>query len=486
MNRFNSILGMIAVIFCAVLAGCGGGSNQFGSQPQNNGNSTVVLAMTDTPPSNVSILSAKVTLTGATLSPGNVSLFSGSTTVELTRLQTDIAYITTASNIPAGNYTSVTLTFANPSLTIENDMAVAINGCSVGNVCSMAPTSTANLSTTVPLTSFTASSTAPAGLLVDVNLDRVLTALLGADFGAGTSVTSFIPGSNAAPPVGAPPVGAEDVVGRVQSVNAALGTFTLTNALGSYSLRATSASTFFQFPNSVSCTTQSASCLQNNQILSVDIGIQSDGSVYARNILFEDADSSDIEVEGMITSTNASAQQFNFVVLGTSSPFTGLAVGMPATVQYSTSTTPQTTFDVDFVHADNLQINASSFALSFTGPADLVPGQQVSIRRNSASGSILLADRVRLRSSRVTATVQSVGAPNIFLTNLPSLFFGHGGVLQILAQTSAIPPTIYFSISGSINASTNILGDQVSVRGPLFNTGGTNRTLIASKVVLQP
>ena len=111
--------------FCAwssvlALAGCGGG-NQFGSQTQNNGNSSVVLAMTDTPPSNVTILSAEVTLTGATLAPGNVSLFSGSTTVELTRLQTDIAYIATAANIPAGNYTSVTLTFANPSLTIEND-----------------------------------------------------------------------------------------------------------------------------------------------------------------------------------------------------------------------------------------------------------------------------------------------------------------------------------------------------------------------------
>src|SRR5665213_4048904 len=105
MNRFRSILGTVAVVFCAALAGCGG-SNQFGSQPQNNGNSTVVLAMTDTPPSNASILSAKVTLTGATLSPGNVSLFSGSTTVELTRLQTDIAYITTSTNIPAGNYTS--------------------------------------------------------------------------------------------------------------------------------------------------------------------------------------------------------------------------------------------------------------------------------------------------------------------------------------------------------------------------------------------
>ena len=77
--------------------------------------------MTDTAPSLVSILSAQVTLTGTTLAPGNVSIFSGSATVDLMRLQTDVAYLATAANIPAGNYTAVTLTFANPSLTIEND-----------------------------------------------------------------------------------------------------------------------------------------------------------------------------------------------------------------------------------------------------------------------------------------------------------------------------------------------------------------------------
>jgi uncharacterized protein DUF4382 len=486
MNRIRSIFAIIAVCFCLALAGCGSGTNQFGSQPQNNGNSSVVLVMTDAPPSNASILSAKVTLTGATLSPGNVPLFSGSATVDLTRLQTDIAYIATATNIPAGNYTSVTLTFANPSLTIENDTGNTIGTCTNANICTMAPTTTANLSTNVPLSNFTIAASSVTGLLIDENMETLLSATLGADFSAGTTVTSFLPGSIAPPPVGAPPVGAEDVVGHVQNLNPANNTFTLTNALASYSLKVTSASTFFQFPNSASCLalTPSFACLQNNQILSVDIGIQSDGSIYARNILFEDADSSDIEVEGVVTSTNLASQQFNFVVLNTSSSVAGLAIGMPATVQYSTS--PQTPFDVDFIHADNLQITTSSFALVFTGPADLVPGQEVSIRRNSSSGSILLADRVRLRSSRVTATVQSVGSPNIILTNLPSLFFGHGGVTQIIAQTSAIPPTIYYSISVPVNASTNIVNLLVSVRGPMFNTGGTNRTLIASKVVLQP
>src|SRR5882762_3746993 len=115
MFRIHTRFATVLVIFWAVFAGCRSGGS-FGSQGQGPGTAPVVLAMTDTPPTNVSILSAEVTLTGATLTPGNVSLFSGSTTVELTRLQTDIAYLATAASIPAGNFTAVTLTFANPML----------------------------------------------------------------------------------------------------------------------------------------------------------------------------------------------------------------------------------------------------------------------------------------------------------------------------------------------------------------------------------
>jgi hypothetical protein len=475
MRGSRSIWPICVLVVCLALAGCGG-INQFGSQTQNNGNSSVVLAMTDTPPSLVTILSAQVTLTGATLAPGNVSLFSGSTTVELTRLQTDIAYLATAANIPAANYTSVTLTFANPKLTIENDMTTAIAGCAGVSICAIVPAAT-SLSATIPLTSFAVASSSTAGLLIDVNLDSLLSATLGEDFSAVT-VTAFTPAGT-----GAPSVGAEDVVGHIGNVNASSNTFTLTNATASYTLKADNTSTFFQFPANV-CSTAGFGCLQNNQIASVDIAMQSNGSILARNILFEDGDSSDAEVEGIITGT--AAQQFSIVVLAVSGPGTGLNIGGAATVQYSTS--PQTPFDIDFLHADNFQVSTSSFTSQFTGPADLVVGQQVSIRRNSSSIGTITADRVRLRSSRITAVVQSVGSSIITIgknSSLPSLFFGHGGVTQIQAQTSVTPPTIYYEIGGSINASTDFTNAPVSVRGPLLNTGGTNRTLLATKVVLK-
>ena len=398
--------------------------------------------------------------------------------MELTRLQTDVAYLATAMNIPAGNYTGLTLAFANPSLTIENDSTSPIvsgtTSCIVGAICTIAPTATSNLSTTIPLTTFTIAPTSTTGLLIDVNLDNLLTATMGEDFSAGTTVTTFTPAG-----AGAPPVGAEDVVGHVGNLSVTGNTFTLTNATASYSLKVDSTSTFFQFPVTGSCSTPGFGCLQNNQILSVDIGIQSDGSILARNIVFEDADSSDIEVEGVITSTNAGSQQFNLVTVGVSSAGTGISIGEPVTVQYFL--TPQTPFDVDFIHADAASLTSTGFL--FAAPTDLVVGQQVSVRRNTAStGATIKADRVRLRSSRMTATAQSIGSGIITLSNLPSIFFGHGGITLIQAQTSL--PTIFFEIGHLINISNIGLSNLVSVRGPLFNVSG-GRTLVATKVVLK-
>jgi Domain of unknown function (DUF4382) len=473
MFRIQSIWPFSVLVFCLALAGCGI-NTQIGTQPGSTGNSSVVLAMTDVPPSLVSVVSAEVTLTGATLAPGNVSLFSGSAQVDLMRLQTDVAYIATAANIPPGNYTSITLTFANPSLTFENDTASTIAGCPVAKVCTITPSAT-TLSATVPLTGFTLASSSTAGLLIDVSADNLLNNSLGADFSAGTTVAAFTPAG-----FGAPPVGAEDVVGQVGNLNAANKTFTLSNASATYSLKADSSSNFFQFPVSGACPAEAFSCLQNNQIVSVDIGIQSDGSILARNVLFEDSDNTDAEIEGTITSTNAASQQFDIVIQTMSAAVPGLSIGQPITVQYFTS--PPTPFDLDFLHADSTPLNTASF--HFAAPTDLAPsGQQVSIRRNAAStASSIKADRVRLRSSRVTATVGSVGSPNIVLSNLPSSFFGHRGITSILVQTTS---ALLVENNKLITLSNIPVSGVVSVRGPLFDSGGITQNMVASKVVVK-
>jgi hypothetical protein len=430
--------------------------------------------MTDTPPANVTILSAQVTLTGATLNPGNVPLLSGATTLELTRLQTDVAYLGTTL-VKAGSYTSLTLTFANPSLTIENDTGSAIvsggTTCSVGSICQIPPTTIANLSTTITLPTFTVSKTAGAGLLVDVNLNAMLSASLGADFKNGTTVSTFTPGGFGAPVV------AEDVVGQVTLIDMTHNTFSLQNGVGVFSVAVNS---FTAFPNIPigTCPTSSISCVKIGQILSVDIGIGSDGAAFARTVLLEDADASDAEVEGIVTALNPPSQ-FTIVVLSETAAITGLTVGSSSTVHYTTGATGATPFDADFVQADGIPVPT---AFQFNTAAELMVGQQVQVRRNPNLSSLtsINADRVRLRSSRVTGTIPSPpGAPFFQLGSLSSLFrFSSPPVTQIQVQTS--PPTIFAGTAISFN--TLAINKSVSVRGPLFPTSG-NPTLVASKVV---
>lgn len=483
--RFIVLFMLIAALSGCKGRGLNGGGSGSGSTPTNTGSGApVVLALTDAPPANTSILSAEVTLTGAMLTPGNVSLLPTPQQVELTKLLTDIVYLTT-TNVNPGNYTSLVLTFANPSVTFENDgAAIAAGGgnpaCAAGAVCTFQPVA-ANLSTTLPLSSFTLTAGSATGLLVDVQLTNLLSTTLGVDFQAGTTVSQFTPaGSNA------PPVGAEDVLGQVTSVDTAASSFTLQNALTEYTLTANSATTYFQLPST--CTTASFACVQSGQILSVDIGIQSNGSVVARNVVFEDASATDTEVEGVITSINATAQTFNMVALDESATVSGLSIGQVATVHYST--VPLTPLDVDFAHADNSPLDTTCCLFSL--PTDLVTGQEVAIRRNpiTSSASSITADRVLLRSSRFSGTIQSIPAPFIDLGGasppFPSLFASYG-ITQIQAQTST--PTIYAGTSVSGIAVTNIsqlaVGNVAAVRGPLFNVSGA-RTLVTSKVVVEP
>ena len=449
---------------CSALAGCNF-RFQSNSQTLPSGDSPVVLAMTDTPPTNVTILSAQVTLTGATLNPGNISLLPSATTLELTRLQTDVAYLGTPL-VKAGSYTSLTLTFANPTLTFENDSSTTFPGavCS-GTICTLSPAVT-NLSTILTLPTITVSKTAGAGLLVDVSLNALFSASLGADFKNGTTVSTFTPAG-----AGAPLAGAEDVVGQVILIDMTHNTFSLQNAVGVFSLAVNSLTVFPNLPAGT-CPTSSLSCVKIGQILSVDIGIGSDGTAFARTVLLEDADAGDAEVEGIVTALNPGSSQFTIIPLSESAAIAGLTVGSSATVHYI-SATP---FDVDFVQAEGIQVPTTGYL--FGGAAELMLGQQVQVRRNpSSSGTSITADRVRLRSSRITGSIQPPGAPFIPLVGLPSIFSLHS-VAQIQVLTSF--QTIFAGTA--VNFSTLGVGKTLSVRGPLFPNAGTP-TVVVSKVL---
>jgi hypothetical protein len=331
-------------------------------------------------------------------------------------------------------------------------------------VCNIAPTTTTLTATAnFPSPGLTLTSNTPAGLLVDVNLNSVLTGSMGADFSSGVSVSQLVSGQS-----GGVFTPVEDVVGQVLTIDSVNNRFNLQTSTGTFVIQANSSTAFLNFPASV-CSSAGFACLKAGEILAVDLSLQADGTLLVKNIFFEDSDTSKAEVEGLIISVNKITQQFNMVALQQTPSVAGIAVGAVVTVNFSASTT----FDVD-----NLGPDTSAF--TFQNANDLLVGQEVQVRRlSTSSGTTINADRVRLESSRFTANIVSVAAPNFSVGGLPSLFGSTlPAITQIQAQTSA-----FTEFAGNVNKFSQLaISDTVSLRGQLF-AGGGSPALVLTKVI---
>jgi len=443
-------------------AGCGhtdvGGFS--GGAPPPTGSSVVSVLITDTPPAGVTVLSFEMTITGATLNPGNVSLLSSPVQVELRHLETEVALLGSAT-VPAGTYSSMTLTLANAEVSFKNDSPGPLAGCSnvtPNNVCETKP----NASGTATIT-FSSAQTilanTPAALLVDANLNSLLTPTMGVDFTAAGGFTAgpFATGGGTAQ--------LEDVLGQVATVTPVSQQFTLQTSQGTFTVN-TDASTLFSDFLVAGCSSANIACLLINQIFEVDLILRSDGTLLATRVELEDRDASQSEMDGTIAAINTLRNSFTFVLLEAVPGVAGLEVGDVLTVTLAAAT-----FEVD---EDGLSVPAG---LSFTSAANLLVGQRVQVRRDSASsGSTVQADRVRLKKAQFTAKVDTkLNTTDFTVNTLPSVFTS-AGINAVEARTSA-----QTDFEGTSFASL-VAGDTVSLGGLLFRRAVGNPVLVTDKV----
>ncbi len=476
----------LAIVALAWLcAGCGGAQQVSSLQGNNVPMSFAMTASPAAPPPGVSILSFEVTLSGAQLEPGNVSLINAPVSVELARLQTESALLAT-TNIPHGTYTSVSLTFANPTLTFKNDTASAILlggvNCAPGQVCA-APLVMADSGGTLnfPSPGINLTANAPGALLLNLNLASALPNTFLADFTSGASISELT-----SAPAGASFTNFEDVVGIVSAKNATNNSLVLQTSLGSETVFVNSTTTFANFPAS-SCTPASFACMAANQIVYVNMSLLPSGSLMATNVSFEDPDVSHPEIEGIVVATSGVTppSQFSMVVTGETPSLTTTPIG--SVVNVALSSAPVTVFDID-----NLGASAATSAFSFQGVQDLMIGQEVQVQQLTNSTNVFEnAGRIRLRSSRITANVSLVAAPEFTLGNstLPS-FLMSAGIPQIRVITLGPPtPGAYTKFAGNAaNISQILVGSSVSIRGQLFKNGPPvsgvqSAVAVATKVV---
>jgi hypothetical protein len=216
------------------------------------------------------------------------------------------------------------------------------------------------------------------------------------------------------------------------------------------------------------------SCMQQEQVVSVDLSENGMGTMLAKRVELEDK-ANGKAIKGTITSVD-STTQFHLVVFNEEPTISGLAEGSPVVVTIA----PGATFQIgrqELGDDGGFSVTGAAFASG----GDLLIGQDVQIRPGAVttSGGVatITTDLVRLWPSQVTGTVASnSGSSSFTLTGLSPLF------------TGATPPvasinvmTLSHSEMDDFVGSTVTAGSTVSVRGLLFNTP-TTPTLVTRKI----
>jgi len=457
-----------------MISGCS--SNMSSNTPPVQGQIPVSMTMRDTPPAGVTVLAFEVHVTGATLQPADtskadVSLVNGNLEIELRHLETESALLST-SGAPSGTYNSLTLTFANPEITIQNGTAAAITvggtSCAVGAICEFQPTFNQS---TVKIASAPFPLMLSSGTALSLDIDFDVDASLQSDL----SVTPMV---NVTPTVSharGEMQEVDDLIGQVTAVG--MNQFTLQPLAGpSLTINVDSGTQFEDF-DKAGCAADNFTCVQMNQIVAVKLGVMDDDdesststaslSLTAKKVELEDHFQK--ELEGKVASVNGTGNQFQLVVHDQAEALPGLHLGDILTVTVNSGAM----FDVD---QDGLTIPAG---LQFQSISDMIVGQSVEVDPATVTpgtpGATVTTDHVRLHRTQVTGSVMSVTGANFTLGNLSALFTG-AGTSTIQVQTSS--QTSFENVAGVSSLSVN---DTASVGGLLFNSTPAP-VLLAEKV----
>ncbi len=481
------------------LAGC--------SQTPVNTNSTSVnssaeaavpvsLSMTDEPPNGVTVLFFQISVTAANLTPasgsGTVSLLSNDAPIEVdvTQLQALSAFLSTA-NVPAGTYSSLALTFANPQLVIFNssDQSMA-STCPLNTVCRLTPQIDNSSSLTFSSQPFPVSVTdsTPLGLLLDFHLDNVIQSNLSVNLGVTNGVTiNLLPST---PPSGPPQFGF--LLGTVQSVDASQNQFTLQTRWGrTFTVEVNSSTTYQNFPSSA-CSASSLSCLASGQIVQVEVAsVQTGGTLLAGTVSYVQAATQQVVQGNIIGLSTVSGNTLMTLLLYWSPNSNTLPFGGTANVTIPSSAT----FSVD---SGNFAIPSG---MSFASSSDLLVGQNVQV--DLAAGTLsnaaksgpwapsavsFTASSVELEPSQITGTVTAVNssASSFTLTTFPNFFAPRFNTnwtpTQVTVESTSQTTFQGLSPDSFAGLSANTV---VSGLGWLFSTpsGSTPSTMVAKTVL---
>ncbi|HWT66110.1 MAG TPA: hypothetical protein VN151_08340 [Terracidiphilus sp.] len=443
------------------LSGCTANSSSSGSTA-SQGQGTVNLVVSDTPPANITVLSFRITITGAVLQPGNVSLLPRPVTVDLAQLVSDTGFLA-STVIDSGTFTSLTMTYANPQVTIQNNrttsITVAGTTCAPGAICTLSPALN-QASVTVSNTVFplTVAANSTTGLALDLSIPDLLQSDLSITLASGTSVNLSLLSSKTA---ASQQVEIDDVFATIKSISG--NSVTVQTALGAELILTSGSSTVYNYPASI-CASAGASCLAAGQVVKTNLSLLGEGALALNTITYIGGSGASF-AEGLVLSTdNTSSTPTMQVLVQRVENTSSLTPGQIATVVVPSSAA----FSV--ASATYPAVNSASFATS----ADLIAGQEVILAVGSdlVSGDTpnFTTNTLYLESSQTIGRVVSVDTTNqlVVINGLSGLYTGQAPIIQQM-DVQAGTSTSYIGFSSS-NLNGLAAGQFVAAKGPLFNT----------------
>ncbi len=459
----RSVGGLLVFALVLLAAGCSGSSTDPppGQAPGALSGSLAVFGQ-DAPLDN--LVKFEITVTGITLNPGNVqvSLPAGGVRLELTSLQITTDLIRLDQNIPAGSYTSVDLTLANPEIKFRISSGTCPDG-SAGPICEVEPPlQTSSVTINV---SFSIAEGQLTALLFDFDLramvvtDLATDAITGID-PAGSITISLV---DVAGDVGE----FEDEIGRVVSVNATNQTFVFEPFSGCQQVTITTdiSTVFEDFGRASPPLVDEFASLQVDQIVEVDADLRVDGTFLAEKVEFED-DITEDEIEGLIVDVTrdpgtGNVTQFQLVLFDVAPCTATLPADDIFTVNVPTDGSVRFRIDEDDLTLD---------PALFDGPEDLEVGQKVDVDPAVAdvstitSATPITAEKIKLEDQTIRGTVNgSPAAPNFELSPGSSLFTDADN--SITVRTSSVTE---FDDSLPLGVASLLVNQPVRVKGLLF------------------
>jgi hypothetical protein len=481
MNRIKTLLLFLSLSVFSASSCSGPKGVQCPGGVCSTGNGTVAVTMVaDHLPANPSLLTFQVTITSIVFTPvsGTATTvnLSPALTVDLMRLQTDSVFLGTFAKIPAGQYASATLFLTgNANITFLNDTGTTLSGCPTLTIC---PLSVVASSTPVATLSFTVAQNAVTGIGFDLNFAnavKIAANALTVNFTNNNVLGAFtLPRANSNLAAGQLDL-IEDFTGVV-TIGSPGVTLTSATATGRGSLAAstTSGTVYDPDPTGAHCptgTNKLANCVISNQAASMDVVLNSDGTLSVQEIEPLLATLQDT-VEGIVVKIN-NQTQFTMVVtdllpaaqnslIGTLHIGDGFILNIPNPNPFLVDTKGllvQNNFGGNFTNFSG-QTNTTAIHLGQTVAVHVIAPFTAAVGATLASAT---SDTVTLRWSRFTAATSNNATPAFSISVFPS-YFNATGVASVESFTGTQGADGVTNLEGIATTAILVVGNPVAVR----------------------